>query len=103
MSYLTGYDGPTGEVLELVKRERERQEKLRRQGKFAHTCAGPGMSNAERFLVLAEEFGEVGHELNEGIGDGRIVNMTKLRTELVQLAAVCVAWCEAIDAGKAYI
>ena len=86
-------------VLAAIRLERTRQEYLKGQGKFSHTCADPQMSNAERFLVLAEEFGEVGHELNEGIGEGRSVNVVKLRNELVQVAAVCVAWCEAIDAG----
>jgi hypothetical protein len=86
-------------VLEHVRLERERQEYLRESGKFAFTCADVGMSNSERFLVLAEEFGEVGHELNEAIGPGRELDSGKLRDELVQIAAVCVAWCEAID-GK---
>jgi len=89
-------------VLDAIDSERSRQERLKADGKFAHSCADAGISNAERFLVLAEEFGEVGHELNEAIGEGRILNMTKLRTELVQVAAVCVAWCEAIDAGRAF-
>jgi NTP pyrophosphatase (non-canonical NTP hydrolase) len=88
---------PTATVLKHVKRERDRQEELKRKGKFAFTCADPEMSNPERFLVLAEEFGEVGHELNEAIG-GRALDVAKLRTELVQVAAVCVAWCEALDA-----
>jgi len=88
-------------VLVRVERERQRQEALRVAGKFAFTCADAGMTNAERFMVLAEEFGEVAHELNEGIGDGRSVSLERLRTELVQVAAVCVAWCEAIDGGRA--
>lgn len=90
------------EALSAIRKERARQEQLKAQGKFANTCADAGISNAERFMVLAEEFGEVGHELNEAIGEGRILNMTKLRTELVQVAAVCVAWCEAIDTGRAF-
>jgi len=87
-------------VMLHVALERVRQNGLREQGKFAYTCADAGLSNAERFMVLAEEFGEVGHELNEGLGEGRSVSLERLRTELVQVAAVCVAWCEAIDGGR---
>lgn len=97
MGYLSGYEGPTGDVLESVKRERERQEELKRKGKFAFTCADFEMNNYERFTVLGEEFGEVGHELNEAVGPGRVLASKKLRAELVQVAAVCVAWCEALD------
>lgn len=81
--------------------ERGRQESLKHSGKFVYTCADAYMSNYERFTVLAEEFGEVGHELNEAIGDGRVIDLKKLREELVQVAAVCVSWCEAIDGGRA--
>ena len=52
------------------------------------------MSSAEKLTVLAEEFGEVAHEVNEGIGEGREVNIDKLRKELVQTAAVASAWVE---------
>jgi hypothetical protein len=95
------YGVVAGSPLDSVVIERIRQEALKREGKFAYTCADAGLSNAERFMVLAEEFGEVGHELNEGIGEGRSVSLERLRTELVQVAAVCMAWCEAIDGGRA--
>ena len=89
------------QIFQSIGDERWRQEALKKQGKFAFSCADAGMLNAERFLVLAEEFGEVGHELNEGIGADRSVDLVKLRAELIQVAAVCVAWCEAIDGGRA--
>jgi len=81
--------------------ERVRQEMLKQRGKFAFTCADAGISNGDRYSVLGEEFGEVGKELNEGIGADRSVDLVKLRAELIQVAAVCVAWCEAIDGGRA--
>ena len=84
-------------VLADIRNERWRQDKLKKDGKFPYTCADDGLTNAERFLVLAEDFGEVSHELNEAIG--ATLARDKLRAELIQVAAVCVAWCEAIDAG----
>lgn len=49
----------------------------------------------EKIAVLAEEFGEVVKEALDGkpFGD-------PLRAELVQVAAVAVAWIEAIDRHK---
>ncbi len=87
-----------GAILQAINLERNRQDELKAQGRFAYTCADPQMSNPERLTVLGEEFGEVCHEVNEGIGSGRTVNVPKLRKELIQTAAVCMAWVEALDA-----
>jgi hypothetical protein len=46
--------------------------------------------------VLAREFCEAGNEANECF-KGRRVHADKLRAELIDVAAVCVAWVEAID------
>lgn len=86
-----------GKILEHIHLERRRQDELKAQGRFAYTCADSEMSNPERLTVLGEEFGEVCHEVNEGIGSGRAVNILKLRKELIQTAAVCMAWVEALD------
>lgn len=91
----------TGGVLDDVRWERGRQERLKLSGKFPMTCADEGITNAERYTILGEEFGEVGHEVNEAIGNPAKLDEVKLRAELVQVAAVCVAWCEAIDRGGA--
>ncbi len=90
------YDwAPMHAVLHDVGMERFRQERLRIAGKFSATCADPtAMTNAERFAVLGEEFGEVAREVVEHGDDG------VLRDELVQVAAVAVAWIEAIDASR---
>ena len=74
--------------------ERERQESLKAGGKFQFTCADSGISHAERLAVLAEEFGEVSREVAEAVGSGLKVNGAALRIELIQVAAVCVAWGE---------
>lgn len=84
-------------ALRDIQVERERQKQLKLAGKFRYTCADGPISHAECFLVLAEEFGEVGHELNESVGGHRQLDLVKLRTELIQVAAVCVAWAEKID------
>lgn len=84
----------TNLALEAVKVERDKQEELKKKGKFAYTCADKEMNDFEALAVLAEEFGEVAHEVNEGIGDGRKINKQKLKKELVQTAAVCIAWLE---------
>ena len=101
MGYTIWPDGRAGEAVEAVYQERGRQEELKHKGKFAYTCADPEMTHPERLAVLGEEFGEVCHEVNEGIGVGREVNVAKLRKELIQVAAVAVAWAEAVDTGKA--
>jgi NTP pyrophosphatase (non-canonical NTP hydrolase) len=92
--------------------ERERQEKLKAEGKFLFTCADE-VDETVKLAVLAEEFGEVAKEVTEltimydkiiqgkitedDINTQEIQNYKKLRTELIQVAAVCVAWVEAID------
>lgn len=84
-------------VLEDITDERQRQEEIgeakRAQGISWRSCAAPDMPGGDdrRYVVLGEEFGEVGRAMLEGEGDDH------LRAELVQVAAVAVAWVEAID------
>ena len=82
----------TSTVLELVAAERDRQ-----RAKWA-TPHGWGQGDCStldppddrvKLAVLAEEFGEVARALLERDRDG-------LATELVQVAAVAVAWREAL-------
>lgn len=84
----------TTKALELIGDERYRQETLKAAGRFLYTCADDEMNDLERLAVLTEEVGEVGHELNEGIGPGRAVNKRQLLKELIQVAAVATAWIE---------
>lgn len=102
----------TYNALNDVGDERKRQEDLRAQGKFLYSCATPnGLSNPEKLAVLAEEFGEVAKEVTEeiiietriGAQRARLAEQLpvihkNLRKELIQVAAVCVAWIEAMDA-----
>lgn len=86
----------TIEILDLVATERGRQELLKSQGKFDFSCADPDITHAECLSVLCEEVGEAGHEVNEGIGPGREIDKPQLLKELIQAAAVAVAWAEKV-------
>ena len=107
----------TDEVLLEVNEERMRQETLKEQGKFLFSCADKGLSEAEKLAVLGEEFGEVSKEVTElvielaklmkfrmapetrtEVIESAIRNYkVKARKELVQVAAVAVAWVEALS------
>lgn len=80
--------------LERVGAERDQQERLVLTGKFSRTCADPDAPDAERFAVLGEEQGEVAKAWLEHGPTSR-----ELRDELIQVAAVAVAWAEAITAA----
>lgn len=61
------------------------------------------MTDHEKLSVLIEEVGEVAREIltMQGRRHARDAAGTveALRAELVQVAAVCVAWIEALDTG----
>jgi hypothetical protein len=100
------------EVLRDVGLERVRQEDLRQSGKFLWTCAAEGVPLDRKMSVLSEEVGEVAKEVVDvGIARDKyerekmafprhreVALLLRIRKELVQVAAVCVAWIEAIDA-----
>lgn len=94
-----------------IYKERDRQEILKRDGKFLWTCADFNVAHNAKLAVLAEEFGETAKEVVDyGISidkymkeklsfplHRRLYFLKRIREELIQVAAVCVAWCEAID------
>jgi hypothetical protein len=84
----------------LVVKERARQEMLCRGGKFSFTCADPEIPNGGKMMVLAEEFGEVAKAALEIYdpkpGQDEVAKTEALKIELIQLAAVAVAWAESI-------
>lgn len=83
-----------------VREERRRQQELKEAGRFLYTCADLEMTDVQRGLVVGEEYGEVCRAvLNfDGLAnDPGKANLMVLRKELVQLAAVTVAWVEALD------
>lgn len=89
---------PTKKALELVEAERYRQDILKVQGRFKYTCADPELGNFARYAVLCEEVGEVAREVLAG---GNLVpeeySIERLRQEVVQVAAIAVAWVEALS------
>jgi hypothetical protein len=97
----------TDHVLLDVEVERARQNGLKAVGKFHWTCADDGIRTgpmigtrvlqAEKLSVLAEEFGEVARLVTETVIDPSRHNPRELKKELIQVAAVAVAWCEALD------
>lgn len=93
---------PTARVLDAVWNERKRQARLQAEGRFQHTLSDvlPPVKEAFKLAVLAEEFGEVAREVCELGSNGkreRAKHLARLYEELVQVAAVAVAWCEAIE------
>lgn len=78
-----------GSIVGDVMIERWRQEELHGADK---SCANPAKDNYSKLAILTEEVGEVARDLLDGPTDN-------LRTELVQVAAVAVAWVEALDRG----
>lgn len=77
-----------------------RQDELARQGRFGGTHVMPGGTDLQRLAVLAEEFGEMSIEVCKAITVDGQVRRPGLRDELVQVAAVALAWIAAIDEGR---
>ena len=102
----------TGEVLLAVHHERRRQNRLVLEGKFSWNCGDPRVPWAEKVAVLMEEVGEASREVVEWMisrdkyaADPQLKVMpphreayfrTRLKTELIQIAAVCVAFAESL-------
>lgn len=89
------------DIFAAITNERARQAKLRAEGKFAftldmhrvgnHSLYGNSVpvTNLMRYPILAEEVGEVARAMNDG-------DDANLKEELVQVAALAVAWLEAL-------
>ena len=72
---------------DLVRLERDRQEALYVNDTLQWIASRPDCPDMLRLAALVEEVGEVARALHDG-GD--------VETELVQVAAVAVAWLEGI-------
>jgi NTP pyrophosphatase (non-canonical NTP hydrolase) len=81
----------TEHVLAMLGSERVRQEALVAAGKLRWNCRDDTVSDESKTCPLIEEVGEVGKAIHEKQG------MNQLRTELIQVAAICVAWVESIN------
>ena len=89
-------------IHEEIDDERHRQEGFVKSGRFARTCASMEMTDGERYAVLGEEFGEVGRAILEKMRLANDTHHKDLRKELIQVAAVCVAWIQGLDADPAH-
>lgn len=98
------------QILHDIAEERVHQERIgamkRAAGIDWRSCADPDMAGGDpmRYLVLGEEVGEVARALLERgfvpkhlVGEIDAIGDPDLRAELIQVAAVAVAWVEAID------
>lgn len=82
-----------------IHAERERQEKLFRDGINTFNVASPTPDVKRKLRVLTEEVGEVAKAIDKLERINCMTNHRNLREELVQVAAVCVAWLESME-GK---
>lgn len=78
-----------------IVNERERQDDLKARGEFAYTPADE-IPASEAAVILGEEVGEVNRAILEHGADS-----PQLADELVQVAAVALAWIEGIYARRA--
>lgn len=88
---LSQHDKGIGGALTAIWRERERQDALKKQGRFQWTAADSECPLYLRLGMLVEEVGEVARAVQGGHDAG------DLREELVQCAAICCAWFEALS------
>lgn len=96
------------QALRLCGHERWRQETLKAEGRYQYTPADGGLfgpTPSERLSMLAEELGEVAREVltqqGRRLARDTTGTMEGLVKELVQVAAVSLAWVEGIiDRGE---
>lgn len=75
-----------------VREERERAHA--KHGDTSMESCAP--DDYRRLAILAEEIGEVAREFNEGHHRGTGPDLVRLRKELIQVAAMAVAWADVI-------
>ena len=79
---------PQTEYIDKIVAERDRQDRL-----WGNATSHRGRDAAEWYVILGEEFGEVGRAIWEGrFNDGP---PEAIDNELIQVAAVALAWLEA--------
>lgn len=77
--------------------ERNRQRRLYRERKITFDCASPIVDNRRKYRVLLEEVGEVAEAVHQLEGKPDWKRSDHLATELIQVAAVAVAWLESLE------
>jgi len=87
-------------AVEEVYGERVRQRALFLMGGIHFDCASPKVNNRRKYRVLFEEAGEVAKALDLVERQDTPWNRHQLRAELVQVAAVAVAWLESLTQSQ---
>jgi hypothetical protein len=98
-AYAAGWLVQMGERLPfgLVHQERERQRELLAANRITFDCAAESVDGRRKLRALVEELGEVAHAIDQI--DAGNPSPGNLKVELVQLAAVAVAWMETPECG----
>lgn len=86
------------DVIQRIAAERIRQRGLLRDGQILFDCASPVVSLDRKLRVLVEEVGEVAEAIDVQEWRPRCKRTAALvQAELVQVAAVAVAWLESLE------
>ena len=89
-------------VFERIAQERSRQRELFLKGKHLFSCDSPVADANRKLRVLVEEVGEVAEALDalefQHVSRREKRLRAHLQDELVQVAAVAVAWLESLEA-----
>jgi len=89
------------EVFAAIARERVRQRELLRAGKITFDVASTIPDDNRKLRVLVEEVGEVAQEIDDleyaKHSAVKKAVTARLKTEIIQVAAVCVAWLESME------
>lgn len=99
------------EVFEMVAAERIHQKRLLAGGVILFNCDSPIVDDDRKLRILTEELGEVANALDRlekalakkiRQGDTGAIKAARnhLQTELIQVAAVAVAWLETPERKK---
>lgn len=92
----------TTRALAAVAAERERQRQLWVEETIPFNCDAEDIALGDKMAVLTEEVGEVATEVNQAnCSLHPKVHLERLRVELIQVAAVAVAWAESLPTPSA--
>jgi hypothetical protein len=88
-------------VLDIYREVRaERERAHAKHGETSMESADPLDPAGVRRDIIMEEVGEISREYNEARHERRPVDPAALRSELVQLAAMAVAWADALGDSR---
>lgn len=88
-------------ILALIAAERLRQRQLFAKGKHRYTVSSPIVGWTRKFRTLIEEVGELAEAVDQLEATPRSKPARQhFQEELVQVAAVCVAWLESFESKE---